>query len=279
MHELTHGLGLVSSLVDYHQEFNRTISYLAPPILQSESLKYSYFAPLNVYDNLLLSTKPFRTLIEVISGTPKREMSPPDYMNHFESSKRIFAGLELMNLASNDTFVATRNKEGIRLYSPHILEQGSSISHVKKYNINGSEFLMTPSIAEGVTLSAMMKKFNMTKVYGPKIQAIMENLGYSTSDNPREMKLDISLTFGTDAYAPEDEYPAQELAKTLKKVTKGNVQQRQGPPKLRPDSERHLERNPRHATTNSSSKTDTNPLMLSFSFLVILFVAALLKIT
>ena len=185
---------------------NRSVAYLAPPILQSESKKYSFFAPINIYDSLLLGSEPFKIILQVISGTKREMMTPKQYMTSFESGPRFAEAKKLLKLALNQTYIAVNKTHGVRNYSPDEFEPGSSISHLEKVNENGPEFLMVPSIAKGITLSALKKKFNMTTAYGPETKAIMEKLGYSTSDNPNELKLNISLTFGSDNYKPSFEY-------------------------------------------------------------------------
>ena len=205
MHELTHGLGFLSGLVNYKNDMDRPIAYIAPAIVETPT-QYSYFSPLNAYDSFILSDEEFKTVASTISAFPKAKLGKLEYLKSMENDPTMLkAGKQLLKMTTSGK-LESKPKSGFELdlYSPSSFEKGSSLSHANKKQSENAEFLMVPTIPNGLSLNQTMAKHKMQSVYGPETLQILQSIGYNTKNNPSKSYIELSTTFGTDEYEPTD---------------------------------------------------------------------------
>jgi hypothetical protein len=203
VHELTHGLGFGSGLIQYSSLYNFPISgFLAPNIYTRGKQQdiYSLFNPIDCFDSFITGTHRFEELGKSMVNFPKQSSSLSDFIDKFQKSDNIeYAkkAYQESRRGQNTLHFKTIDGDKIALFSPIQFQQGSSISHVDEQNINTAEFLMVPNLSPGLKLESMMKKSNSKKVYGPRTLGIMKSIGWQISDQEQVLNITITTNFET----------------------------------------------------------------------------------
>ena len=150
VHELTHGLGLLSGLINYKNELDRPTEYLAPAVVVTSD-KSAYFSPLNAYDNLIFGdTTSFKSLGKVLSSFKKAKLSKLEYLKAMEADPTMLkAATELLKITTGDLTVQPSKGSSMSLYSPPKFERGSSLSHGDKTQGKTPDFCISLLISNG----------------------------------------------------------------------------------------------------------------------------------
>ena len=198
LHEITHGLGLNTGILDESDETN--LELLTPAVLSTPSKK-AYFAAISAYDGHI---REFEEVSEKTIQAPLKVMSDPEYIKDFakDQDSKLVAEKTLEHVQSENLEFTTDKGVKVPLFSPTKIQQGSSISHVSANLSTSKEFLMVPSIPRGKSVDSLMKLYKMETIYGPMTQGMLESIGYQTANNPNQLVLTISKDFGTDNFKP-----------------------------------------------------------------------------
>ena len=198
LHEITHGLGLNTGILDESDETN--LELLTPAVLSTPSKK-AYFAAISAYDGHI---RAFDEVSKKTIQAPLKVMSDPEYIKDFakDQDSKLVAEKTLEQVQSENLEFTTDKGVKVPLFSPTKIQQGSSISHVSANLSTSKEFLMVPSIPRGKSVDSLMKLYKMKTIYGPMTQGMLESIGYQTANNSNQLVLTISKDFGTDNFKP-----------------------------------------------------------------------------
>jgi hypothetical protein len=194
-HELTHGLGFGSSLLEYHAMFkDARVGYLAPLMsLGSENIvmnldkttTVSHIEYLDIFDSFISSRDGFK-FKDLGKSFQEFNIQPASFssaVKEFESSGSPFdAAQKAYVAASNGLYFTTITGRKIPLYSPAVFEQGSSIHHLESNRAASSDFLMIPSIRRGVDMEELMNSSG-DKIYGDMTIGIMNSIGWKIQES------------------------------------------------------------------------------------------------
>ena len=202
-HELTHGLGMATSLLDIGPIFEMGTGYLVPNMFGEG---FTQFDPVSVYDSYLKGSVAVEDLVLKISKFPAQSLTRDRFIAELSNStdfslpaKQLYQGVTKGdNALSFQTDIGPR----ISVFTPKLYQQGSSLSHVPPAASETEDFLMIPGLQKGVSLEAIMKEQQTDKIYGLQTVAIMEQLGYSTRANPKLATFKVAPLYGTNQFVP-----------------------------------------------------------------------------
>jgi hypothetical protein len=215
VHELTHGLGFGTGLLEYSSVYRGGNGYLAPAIFSpppppntgttvaNDNRIYSYLNPLDIFDAFVRDPESFQSFGQKLAQLkPLQAKSIIDFVRLFQSNAGI------MEAARGLFQISTRGSEGIRfvpdsstqpgqeipLFTPTRYTQGSSLSHVDPRLANTSDFLMIPALRAGIELNEMVRRWN--RVYGMNTLAMLQSIGW----NQRNHRITIVRDYGMPGY-------------------------------------------------------------------------------
>ena len=176
-HELTHGMGFSSLLVEYT---SGDVSYLAPQIFNLENKRTSGRIPVSVFDGLLPIPKFFHDISLVPTEKDK-------FVETLEANDDLMLSVnDFYALVTSDSLYATVSGDRIRLHSPTNYKKGVSITHLHLSFADTSDFLM---VSGTQSTTSMAQFYNDGPIYGPNTLKIFKGLGYATKNDPTVIKL------------------------------------------------------------------------------------------
>jgi hypothetical protein len=184
-HEITHGLGFGSGLVDYGQFIQGAKKgYLATLVTTGTSK----MEPIDVYDSFLQGgSTDFKEVGKEMASFEKKDSSK-SLVAEFESSGKPFEAAKRAYVAASkgpaSLYFNSFNGMKIELYSPAVFSQGSSLHHLATKNTATADFLMIPALDSGITLESLMARSKSDSIYGPQTTAVMQSIGWPTADLP-----------------------------------------------------------------------------------------------
>ena len=143
-------------------------------------------------------------LVATISTAPKMICdSSESYLKAFQSSPFVQIAENLLRLVhSNYLSIRPLYRDPFTIvFAPTNLD--TAHVHLHPNRSPGAEFLMT-ELRRGVTLSQKLKELGTSSIYGQNTLKIMEGLGYATHLNPLFRRMELSTSFGTKDYNPDD---------------------------------------------------------------------------
>jgi hypothetical protein len=212
LHELIHGLGFASGWNSYFTGNGNEAVALTPDPGFLESLTglndpvvFTGFEE-TAFDRYMVNAK-------IKTQSPKRMTDYADSINSFAKVGTKFPSVQaLLNafqdsesfLTSNDLVIDSqtpktfafqpnnaKNTDDLIFLETNInpFQQGSSISHVDFVSFNNnSDFLEVFNAKRGQTLDQILKTVGGSYPIGPKLQSVLETLGYTTANNPNPYK-------------------------------------------------------------------------------------------
>lgn len=202
IHELTHGLGFGSGLLEYSSVFNGAKpGYLAPIISGADDPSattqtiFTEMQPLDIFDFFISGNgKNFKDFAKDIASFPRQNSNLFNFLNAYENSGIPFlASQKAYETATSGSLVfKTVSGLTINLFSSGRFSQGSSISHLSGNNSASLDFLMVPALGPGAALDDIIKSVGGKGVYGPQILAIMESIGWPTVNSPEVASVRMS---------------------------------------------------------------------------------------
>ena len=203
VHELVHGLGFASRLINNNVPSNINSQYMTPQVLETGSK--SYFEPPSIFDSLIFGgDKSVLELTRKISNLDAKECGFERYMEEFEKSSVFEAGLELYKLFTSDNLrLVLRDNDVMDIHNPGAYSGPSTASHlVQSYSLT-DEFLMVPQTLRGQTLTGILSNLNQTNVFGPKLLKVLEMIGFERNESRRGYDgMEMVQEFGTSEYEP-----------------------------------------------------------------------------
>lgn len=207
VHELTHGLGFGTGLLQYSTVYPGITQpgYLAPNIFGDPTASnVSFLNPLSIYDSFVKGSNPFPDVGRTLATFPQQSSILPRFISVLEASKKHMAAtqsaFQMSTRGRNSVQFQPIKGDGVNLYTPSQYEQGSSLSHVDTALSTTADFLMVPALAPGITLETIMANAGTDSVYGPGILGIMRSLGWPTRDDPTPAKVDVAIGFGKNGF-------------------------------------------------------------------------------
>jgi hypothetical protein len=193
VHEITHGLGFGTGLLEYSSVYRGRPGYLAPGIFGADenAREFSFLNPLDVFDSFMRGSDQFSNTGRQLARLSRvNARSIREFVERFEGSGEVFRNAQGIFQASTRgsnsvRFVPQRGSEVI-MYTPSRYEQGSSLSHVDSRNSQTADFLMIPALAAGVTLESLMERTRSNSIYGPGTMAMLQSIGWSSNGSPTQ---------------------------------------------------------------------------------------------
>ncbi|KAJ3368546.1 hypothetical protein HDU91_000492 [Kappamyces sp. JEL0680] len=223
-HELTHGLGMETSWVQYGSFFKgitANTNYLAPlPFAEGGTQAnaiVSVLSPLTVFDQYLASPSgSLANFGQQITQFKGAGMALASFISSFEKSASPFASAKQAMTAATAgqssplQFQTTSSGSPlvVQLNTPTTYTPGTSIVHLQSTVSTTKDFLMIPAITPllGKKLDDILGNVKATTIYGPGITGIMQAMGWPTVQSPAQGNLKIvrdltqqSAAFGLDA--------------------------------------------------------------------------------
>ena len=202
VHEITHGLGFGTGLINYHDVFGGQVSqgYLATlPIgiltnpKVTTSTVFSGLEPIDIYDSFI---EGYKELGLQLSKFGRRNLALNSFLYELENSGEPFDAAKQMYKAATNGKLAFKDARGLSgLYSPPTYEQGSSLSHVRELEGYGENFIMVPSIESGISLKSRMENYKLDSVYGRGILDVLDNIGWSILPLTEQKSVELALDF------------------------------------------------------------------------------------
>lgn len=217
-HELTHGLGFASNLVEYKAVFGANVKsgYVAPQPLNPNNAPI-YFStilsglePIGIYDTFITGRNyNFKALGKKIEQFGNQNIAAITFLKKFEASGAPFEAAQQIYQDSTrgdgNLFFNALDGSKIPLFSPITFLQGSSISHVAESAERTENFLMIPRLRGGVTIKSVMDGAGSKSIYGKDIIKIFQAIGWPTPGYPILKYLELNLGFdGTVAPTSSD---------------------------------------------------------------------------
>jgi hypothetical protein len=206
-HEMTHGLGFKTGFLDYSKVFNRPVKYLAPLIAglldesSTLSTKFSTLQPIDIFDSFVVGSagEKMKDLGKTIESFPKQSKNLNDMIVGYEASESPFTASKKAYQVAIKPTTFKANDVDVKLFSPSSYAQGSSGSHVIESSISTDDFLMVPSLSNGVYLDDVMKNLNTSVIYGRGIKAVMEKIGWPTATRPDVASVKVAMDYNPSA--------------------------------------------------------------------------------
>ena len=154
IHELIHGLGFATNLVNYKPNYDQSMSYLVTRLRETHA-KMLYFELPTIFTSLLLGkSSEFRELASKIATFPIKNTTPSEYLQLFESTEEfISAARKLFADSTSGSVKIPGITEFVHIYSPATFKTSSSLSHLNISYSSSPEFIMTPNVEKGDTLA------------------------------------------------------------------------------------------------------------------------------
>ena len=172
MHELTHGLGFRSALRRNNNENYMTTSHVRSLITGGERK-----LPINKYDTLIHSGSDSIGELGRVFETRNKPRKLSEFLAKIQRLYEI-----AINAGAVYVFPDGTNASVYTIENEY--KGGSSLQHLARDYITSSDFLMNPKVLKGETLNSMMLKSNSTLVYGPITLKILQEIGWSTYNEP-----------------------------------------------------------------------------------------------
>ncbi|GES85334.1 hypothetical protein GLOIN_2v1534304 [Rhizophagus clarus] len=209
LHELMHGLGFGSNWKNWFLTGNKT-----PPLITTKpdivvtsdkQIIFNEFKE-SAFDRHLIFNSNYNNLTSITvklndfakPGTKFNNVT--DLIQSFINSRQSLIAENMNNIFTTFNSLSSypkscHSERAILETSIVPFQNGESISHFDQSYINTPDFLMTTIQVPGKTLSDLVRQSGGTSPIGPRLQAIMECLGYETKRNltPYRPKLVSSL--------------------------------------------------------------------------------------
>ncbi|KAI8910271.1 hypothetical protein EDD86DRAFT_190160 [Gorgonomyces haynaldii] len=209
-HEITHGLGFYSSMLYYSDAIGPQVlkGWIAPlPFFSDNGSSDNVnddaipgkFQPGTVYDKYIVSKdgSTFADLLKTITSYKPGKTSFSNFVLSFQKTAAPFTAARKaydIVTAGDGTLFFKAGDQQLPLSATTKFVSGSSISHVRQSSNTTANFLMTPALADNVTLDSFITKYNSEGIYGPGILKIMNTIGYPLVNDPTP----LSVTMATD---------------------------------------------------------------------------------
>lgn len=204
---ITHGLGFQSTLKDYKYRSRIKVHYMTPEIVKTNIGSQCYFSPISAFDNLVVGTRfEIGRLGASISTFPNFNCdSIESYLRAFELSPFIEPAKNLLEIIKSDKLWIRPNlRDPISVvYTPSKSGSGAKV-HLNATRSARADFMMTGEPKRGGTLRQRLDSMGIRTIYGRNTLKIMEGLGYATQMNPLFPVMEVSTTFATTHYNPND---------------------------------------------------------------------------
>ncbi|CAB4445449.1 unnamed protein product [Rhizophagus irregularis] len=213
LHELIHGLGFASGWNSYFSSDNGNNAVALTPdpgFLEqltglNDPVTFTGFEE-TAFDKYMVNAK-------IKTQSPKRMTDYADKINSFAKIGTKFPSVQALLtsfqrsesfLTSNDLIIdsqttktfafqpkSAKTTDDLIFLETNInpFQQGSSISHVDIVSFNNnSDFLEVFNAKRGQSLDQILASVGGTYPIGPKLQSVLETLGYTTANNPNPYK-------------------------------------------------------------------------------------------
>jgi hypothetical protein len=191
LHELIHGLGFGSNWKNWFLTDNKNqvlITSKPDVIITDKEVIFNEFKEY-AFDRHLIFNSNYKNLSSVTvklndfanPGTKFKNVT--DFILSFVNSQHVTIAENMNNISTTFNSLSSYPKScyGERAILETTLipfQNGQSISHFDQSYINSPDFLMTATQVPGKTLSDLVRQSGGTSPIGPRLQAIMECLGY-----------------------------------------------------------------------------------------------------
>ena len=199
--QILRGMGLMKTSRFYDLDFG----FVGPRLLNTEG-GYSYFEPPSVFDALIgnFTSAQYSELLH-ISSFPKQKMPMLEYWRIASNDLNIIrAGRRLYDLATNPGTNMYVSRFDTLVLNTSSVYTTKTLSYAADEVIDTADFIMS-SPRKDFSIGMAMNHYQMEfEVFGPKIMSLMEWIGYCTNRQPFAPRFEVSRTFYSDEYDPND---------------------------------------------------------------------------